>query len=250
MNPAILIGAAAVLAISLGKKRGRASKKLAIVCPYLSFGTGSFAGYDYIEFTTGGADPNDRLPIVFFLHGRGGSPELFAEHVKNIPSRARIVLPRGHLGTRSNPIWFELRAATEDQETLAAQMYREAQSLSRFIEEANYCLKGRGKPVVAGHSQGGMMTLALAAAVPDSIRAAVAASGWLPTPLWPRRLPATVLVHGMNDDTVDYDRTADFAERAKSAGLSIDLVPIKNHGHGFSGDLEKSWLNTIDQLLR
>lgn len=247
MNPAILIGAAVALVISFGKRRGPSSRSRP--CPPLSFGAGSLAGYDYLEFVTGEASSKDRLPIVILLHGRGGSPELLFEHVRNIQSRARIILPRGHLGTKSNPLWFELRAATEDQETLANQMSQEANSLARFVEEINFCLKGLGKPVLAGHSQGGMMALAVAARAPSLARGVAAASGWLPVPLWPRRLPLTILVHGANDTIVDFTRTEDFASRANSAGLPVEFISIDGHGHGLSGELKASWLASIKKLI-
>lgn len=247
MLPAILIGAVALL---LTYSSTRQHRKSAAPCPTLTPGKGRLAGYDYIEFATGGAQLSDRLPIVFLFHGRGARPESISKYLENLQSRARIVIPRGQLGTTSNPLWFELKAATQDQDALAAQMRAEAKKVAAFIREANRCLKGVGKPIVTGHSQGGMMSLAIAAVDPSLPREAIVVSGWLPVKLWPKTLPVTHLVHGMDDTTVDYSRTADFVARAQGVGLPIDLISIPGRGHGLGGDLEAQWLELVDQALR
>lgn len=244
MLPAILVGATLLLlASSSGRPRQRAA------CPTVTHGKGRLSGYEYIEIATGGAQLSDRLPIVFLFHGRGARPESISKYLENLQSRARIVIPRGQLGTSSNPLWFELKAATQDQDTLAAQMREEAKKVAAFIREANRCLKGVGNPIVTGHSQGGMMSLAIAAVDPNLPREAIVVSGWLPVKLWPKTLPVTHLVHGMDDTTVDYSRTADFVARAQGAGLPIDLISIPGRGHGLGGDLEAQWLELVDQAL-
>lgn len=245
MNPAILIGGAAALLLVSGKKR---SRRRSITCPTLSPGAGHLAGYDYIEFATGGASLDDSLPIIFFFHCRGCNPTELANQLSGLSVRARVVMPSAEAA--SNPKWFELKARSEDQQGLAAEMGAEAKGMVRFIEEANQCLGGVGAPVITGHSQGGMLALAVAAAAPALVKAAVVASGWIPTPLWPQALPPTTLIHGMNDHTVDYARTADFVARASDAGLPISLIPIQGQGHGLGGDLKTSWVNLVDSSIR
>ena len=207
------------------------------------------AGYDYIEFATGGADLREQLPIVFFFHCRGCRPEGMAKYLEGLSSRARVVMPRGNASAGSNPLWFDLKARTPDQEGLAGQMGSEAEQMARFIEEANHCLMGVGDPVITGHSQGGMLTFAVAAEAPHLVKAAVPVAGWLPVPLWPRDLPPTKAVHGTNDRTVDYARTADFVARAQGAGLPIELHSIDGQGHGLSGDMSSAWVDLVDEAI-
>lgn len=250
MHPALILGGAAVFLLASGGRKGSTfrSKKSSIRCPPLVPGAGHMAGYDYIEFATGGADLHERLPIVFFFHSRGTRPEGLVKYLEGLSARARVVMPKGNLGG-TQPLWFELRAKTDDQIGLADQMGAEAMSVVRFIEEANQCLMGVGRPVITGHSQGGMMTFAVAAEAPGLVKAAIPVSGWLPVDLWPRSLPPTSAVHGTADRTVDYARTADFVERASKAGLPIELFPIEGSGHGLSGDLKSTWVNLVDDAV-
>jgi len=207
------------------------------------------AGYDYIEFATGGASLQEQLPIIFFLHCRGCRPKGLKKFLEGISARARVVMPSGNAADSQYAMWIDLKARTPDQAGLAIQMGDEAKRLARFIEEANRCLMGVGDPVVTGHSQGGMMTFAVAAEAPGLMKAAVPASGWLPVDLCPRALPPTTAVHGMDDRTVDYSRTADFVSRASGAGLPIELLPISDHAHGLSGELKNTWVDLVESAI-
>lgn len=251
MNPAILLGGAAVLLLASGKKRSIArSRRPSVSCPPLAPGSGHMAGYDYIEFATGGARLEESLPIVFFLHCRGCRPEGLAKHLEGLSSRARVVMPRGNATDSPYPMWFDEKARTPNQSALAAQMDDEAKGMARFIAEANECLMGDGPPVVTGHSQGGMLTFAVAAEAPGLVKAAVPVAGWLPVDLWPRSLPPTSVVHGTNDRTVDYARTADFVARASDAGLPIELFAIEGSGHGLSAGLKNIWVDLVESAIQ
>ncbi len=251
MNPTLLLGGAAIVLLASGKKRrsiARGRKRVS-PCPLLSPGGGHMAGYDYIEFATGGASLHDRLPIVFFLHCRGCRPEGMAKYLEGLPTRARVVMPRGNASDSEYPLWFDLRSKTTDQAGLAEQMGEEGRRMAAFIEEANRCLMGVGAPIVTGHSQGGMMTFAVAAEAPGLVKAAIPVAGWLPVDLWPRTLPPTFAVHGTADRTVDYARTADFIVRAKSGGLPVDLFAIAGAGHGL-GKLKSTWVDLVDSAIQ
>lgn len=246
MKPAaLLLAGAGVLAIARKPKRKRAKP-----CPALMPSGGHAAGFDYIEFTTGGADPSETLPLIVFFHSMSASPEMLSQHIVKLPGRARIVMPRGHEGTQKNPKWWTLRAGAKEQEELGEQMASTSEQMAPFVELIARCRPTLGRPVVTGHSQGGMMTLAVAARSPDLVRGAVPASGWLPQNLWPMKMPTTIAVHGTNDKTVNYARTVDFVERAKGAGLDISIIPIENHKHGLSGSLKQTWLDSIDWVMR
>lgn len=257
MNPALLLAAGAgLLVVSRKPKRSKKVKpgvpetRPAQPCPVLNPSGGQVAGFDYIEFTTGGADPGETLPLIVFFHSLSASPEALAKHIEGLPGKARVVMPRGHEGTARNPKWWTLRAATGEQEQLGQQMGHMGAQMVPFIELIARCRPTHGRPVIVGHSQGGMMTLAVAAQTPGLVRAAVPASGWLPQNLWPAELPVTIAVHGTGDRTVNYQRTADFINRAAGSGIDITMIPIEGHKHGLSGSLKETWLDSIDWALR
>jgi phospholipase/carboxylesterase len=249
MNPALLIGAGAVLLLAGGGKKKRSSGRRARSCPPLQPGGGHIAGFDYIEIATGGAQLTDRLPIIVFFHSLGSKPEGFIKYFQDMPERARVIFPRGRETYGSGPAWWTLRSRTEDQDGLAAVMDSESKAMVEFVETVNDCLGGVGRPIITGHSQGGMMTYAVAAASPRSVKAAVPVAGWLPVKLWPRSMPPTTAIHGTADRTVDYARTEDFVKRAQSAGLPIDWIPIEGKAHGFGGGSKDAWFNAIRLLI-
>jgi len=247
VNPAfLLLAGAGVLAFS----RRKPSKKVEKSCPPLSQEGGTFAGFSYIEYVTGGADPNSRLPLIVYFHSLGSEPRGLAKNLQDLPLRARVVMPRGNDTWGKGPAWWSMRSKTEDQHALALAMNYTARQMTNFIREIARCRPTLGKPVIVGHSQGGMMTYAVAAAAPGLVRAAVPASGWLPTELWPKKLPPTVALHGTRDVTVAYGRTKNFLERAIEAGLPIQFIPIEGAGHGLSGDLRVTWKSAIKQMVR
>lgn len=246
MNPAtLLLAGAGVLAFS----RRKPSKKTR-PCPPLAHEGGTFAGFDYIEYVTGGADPSSKLPLIVYFHSLGSEPRGLAKHLKDLPFRARVVMPRGNESWGSGPAWWSMRSKTEDQHGLAVVMNYTSRQMTNFIREISRCRPTVGKPVIAGHSQGGMMTFAVAAASPRLVKAAVPASGWLPVELWPKRMPPTVALHGTKDSVVSYSRTKDFLERAIDGGLPIQFIPIEGAGHGLSGDLKSTWKSAIQQMSR
>ena len=223
MNPLILgIGVVALVASLRGGKKA---------CPELST-RGQIHGYDYLEFVTGGANPEARLPLIIYFHSLGSRPEKLAVHLEDLPFPARVVMPTGKLQTEGGgPIYWQGRARTENQEQLGIDMHNAARDMVPFIKTFARCRPTVGKPIVVGHSQGGMMTLAVAAVEPSLVRAAVAASGWLPENIQPNKLPPTIDVHGTRDDIVSYQRTKQFVEQARAQNIPISLIPVPGAGH-------------------
>lgn len=246
MNPLFLLGAAAVLVMAAGKKTGRK----AIVCPPMAPGGGQLAGYNYIEFTTGGAAYDEQLPLIVFFHCLGCEPQSMVKYLADLPVAARVVMPYGREQFGGEPAWWTLRAKTEDQAGLAAQMDAASGDMACFVEMAAHCFNTRGRPIIVGHSQGAMMTFAVAAKRPNLIKAAIPASGWLPENLWATSMPPTYAVHGMKDRTVNFSRTEDFVNRSQQAGHPIEWYPIEGKGHGLSGDLLGTWLRIIEWAAR
>lgn len=246
MNPAMFF-ALGLGAIALTR---RPSKKRKIICPPLSESGGTLAGFDYLEFVTTGADPHAKLPMILFFHSLGSEPKGLAHFLADLHSPARVIMPRGNEKWGSGPAWWPMRSKDEDQHRLATYMVKTSRQMIEFIREISSCRPTVGKPLLVGHSQGGMMTMATAAASPGTFRAAVAASGWLPVELWPKRLPPMVAIHGTADITVPYPRTKDFLTREIQAGLPIQFIPIEGSAHGLSGQLLSTWKSAIEQLSR
>jgi phospholipase/carboxylesterase len=57
---------------------------------------GEIAGVRYLEHMTGGARPDERVPMIVALHPMGGDPAYFLQLLGRYRRRARLILPYGH----------------------------------------------------------------------------------------------------------------------------------------------------------
>ena len=120
--------------------------------------------------------------------------------------------------------------------------------MATFISSIESCLGRRERPIITGHSQGGMMTLAVASYAPDLARAAVAAAGWLPELLWPLQMPPTYVIHGTEDETVSFDRSLALYNDMVSRGLPIETIYVEGGGHKVS-DIHPVWEQTLTRII-
>lgn len=210
-------------------------------------GSGELDGVRFLELVTGGANPNAKLPMVVALHGRGGTPEIMRKVVDDLDVPARVIIPEGFEPLGPNRMWWKTRAKG-DQAELAVNMRAAADRFASFLRTIPLCRKTRGKPVVAGHSQGGMMALGLAALHPKAMSSVVAGSAWIPEGLWRSGMARTALVHGNQDEIVPYARTAAMVPAVNALGNRWTLDTV-THGHLPSGPLKAQWLARIAEAV-
>lgn len=212
-------------------------------------GPGTFRGIQFDELVTGGADPNDTLPMVVAFHGRGAAPRYMRPLIEKLDEPARVIIPRGTEPLGKNWMWWKTRSKG-DQAELTENMTRGAAQLGPWVRDIARCRPTKGRPIVAGHSQGGMMSLGIAATQPERIHAAVAGSAWLPKGMWRSDMAPAHLVHGEDDDVVDFERTVDMVEDVTAKGNDWELEIIEDHGHNLSGPLLSEWLEMVAQTVR
>lgn len=84
----------------------------------------------------------------------------------------------------------------------------------------------RGKTIVTGFSQGGMLSFALAVRYPELVDAAIPISGFLPMPLLPRagaRVATIRAMHGDADDLVPLARDEESIRALRALGADVAL---------------------------
>ena len=237
--PLLLIGAGALV---LGGK-----KKTPIHCPTLNPQGGQLEGISYHEVITGGADPNAKLPMIIVFHGLGDTGQNTIRFFEHFDTPARLIFPNGIRPWKSNYAWFDLRAKTEDQDGLAREIIETTDAFMPFLRTISACRPTVGKPIITGHSQGGIMTLGLATRYGRYVKGAVAVSAWLPPKLWSAKLPFTYGIHGTKDTTVPFDRSADYYQTVIDAGAPVNFTPIQGGMHGL-GKLKAQWMATLTAL--
>lgn len=203
------------------------------------------AGVDHLEFVhvapgtpSAEAPAADAvLPLIIALHGRGDDPEGFEHLLDGLPVHARVIVPRAFdpLGDEGYS-WFPIRARSADVAALARGIDSAGDRLAVMIAELSKTRPTRGKALVTGFSQGGMLSFALAVDHPDLIAAAVPIGGWLPPPLVPAALPRAplptiVALHGEADVVVPFAPTRESVDALKNQGWPVTLHPFPDVAH-------------------
>lgn len=239
MEPVTLALLALGGAALLGGKKGRTHGP----CPPIGSG-GYMAGFNFIEDVSGGANPNDKLPLIIFFHSRGATPEGAHAMENRLKFPARILTPQGPESIGGAYGWFLGRAKDKDQTALAHQMVAVGRRVAAFISDAVHCFPTLGKPIVTGSSQGAGMAYLMASLYPNMVRGAVGVNGWLPRSLWNSNMATTVAIHGTGDNTVPYSPTSQWAEYMNK----VELWPYSG-GHGVNKDMAKAWTYALSYLL-
>ncbi|MFV8753269.1 alpha/beta hydrolase [Nannocystaceae bacterium ST9] len=197
---------------------------------------GEAAGIHYVELVTGDASPEAALPMIVAIHGLGDTPENFAELFVGFDRPARVILPRGLDPQEGGWSWFPFRAASPDVDALAQSIAGAADRLAPAIAELHQRRPSKGKPIVTGFSQGGMLTLMLAVEHSEQVGHAIAIGGWLPPPRWPQTkppadAPTIVALHGDIDKAVAFAPTKQAVEHLAALGWPAELHGYPNVGH-------------------
>lgn len=211
---------------------------------------GEIAGVRYLEHMTGGARPDDRVPMIVALHPMGGDPADFLQQLMLYRRRARLILPYGH-PSGGVYIWFD--SVRED--VAAPVVTQEADRLVAALIALVAIRPTVGKPLVTGFSQGGIMTFALAVTHPEVLAAAFPISGRLPPSLYPSSalsshphpasLPPVTAFHGAADFAVPtHGARASIAE-LRRAGYTAELREYDGVAHDISGEEEAEILERI-----
>lgn len=205
---------------------------------------------DSLELVTGGAQTTDALPLVVALHGRGDTADGFARAFRDMPTAARVVLLRApiHEGA-SGDAWFTFQHVdtwghvAEDVDVLCDRVVATVDAL----EAAR---PSRGRPVLTGFSQGGMIAYAMALRHPDRFAALYPVSGVVVTELYrhdhadPAHAPPIVAFHGTHDEIIPIEADRDAIDTLEQRGIHVDLHP-HDATHWLDGEMRADLWRTI-----
>lgn len=211
---------------------------------------GEIAGVRYLEHMTGGARPDERVPMIVALHPMGGDPADFLQMLRPYRRRARLILPYGH---PSGGMYLWYNAVGDD--VAAPVVTREADRIAAAIAALVTARPTVGKPLVTGFSQGGIMTFALAITHPEALAAAFPISGLLPLSLYPSAalsagprqaaLPPVTAFHGASDLAVPTAGARDSIAELRRAGYTAELREYAGVEHDTSDEELREILERI-----
>lgn len=234
----VLVGIACVTSVSSAAAQSLSSDASIDARPDAT-GWGTAAGLRYLEIIRGGANPNEKLPLMIVIHGLGDKPHHDWVRAIDVGSnvKVRMILPQAPTPHGTGFAWFPYRAAGLDQAALAEGIGAAAERLTRMIEVLQKQRATRGRAVVTGFSQGGMLSFAVVLARPDLVECAVPISGMLPAPLWPSGaphaggFPRIRALHGDADTVVPFEADRRLIERLRELGYPAELATFEATGH-------------------
>lgn len=214
--------------------------------------SGELAGVRYLEHMTGGARPDDRVPMIVALHPMGADPADMLQIFQRYRRPGRLILPYGHpRGGRY--LWYD--SVRED--VAAPLVTQEADRLASALTALVAARPTVGKPLVTGFSQGGIMTFALAVTHPEALAAAFPISGRLPPSLYPSAalssvprpatLPPVAAFHGASDAAVPTQGARASISELRRAGYTAELREYAGVEHDISDEEQAEILERIGQ---
>lgn len=199
------------------------------------------------------------FPAIIALHGWGASAhDLLGLAPMLHGGRALVLCPQGPVavpfgGGQYGYGWFPLRPG---QPTEADAFRRGGEALREFVGRAldRYPID-RGKVVVAGFSQGGVMAYDLVLREPSRFAGLAALSSWLPAPLIEglKKLPEheglpALVVHGTRDDRIEVERARESREALRPFGVAMTYREFEM-GHEIRPEALQVLLRWLDEKV-
>jgi len=203
---------------------------------------GMVAGFHFLEVVPRDAATDARLPMIVWLHGRGDLPRSPEEPFLGLEEPMRLILFRAPEPFRAGYSWLPVSASPGESPELVHALEQRSDELARAIRLLRQERPTRGKPIVMGFSQGGMLTMALAVHHPEVVGAAFPLAGWLPPSLAPLGPPNALqppirLMHGVGDDILPIGRTRESVRDLERRGFDVELLEFEHAEHLMTGDM-------------
>lgn len=200
-------------------------------------GHGTLEGIDYLVGVTGGADPTAELPLVVAVHGLGDRPDRF-RLFRGYPHPLRVVRPRGTSPHGGGFSWFDVKVDDVDRAETVVSLRQAGDRLARFLTALRRAHPTKGKPILTGFSQGGMLSFTVGARHPEAIAVAIPLAGWLPPPITPEQAPAGAVsifaLHGEEDPILPLAPTERSVAALREAGFDAHLTTYPGVAHQLS----------------
>jgi phospholipase/carboxylesterase len=220
-------------------------------------GWGRAADLTYLERVLGGGDASSPMPMLIMIHGLGDRPRQdWFGGAEAIDTPLRLIMPQAPTPYYDGFAWFPFRAGGNDPHALGRGIAEAADRLARAIELLRERRPTVGRPIVAGFSQGGMLSYALALRRPELVELSHPISGLLPEPLWPKnkpagaRYPRIAAMHGDADELVPIEPTRRLTSHLRALGHDVELREFPGVGHTITAAMEAHSVELFNAAAR
>lgn len=216
--------------------------------------SGKIGAFSYLEVIVGQpVHPDDPLPLVVMLHGRGNRPRVPKGPLDaSLPFRMFIPQAPDPLGDGFT--WLAVPTLDPNTQLFTSSLSARIDQLAPVIDEFRQTRPTLGKPILVGFSQGGIMTFALATRFPQQFGAAFPMAGWLPPELYPepkkgRTFPYIFAQHGGADNVVPTERGRQTVKALRTRGLAVDYREFPGVGHIVSAEMSDDVRRAVRRIL-
>jgi len=217
--------------------------------------SGKIGPFSYLEVIVGRpVHPDDPLPLVVLLHGRGNRPQIPQGPLEaSVPFR--MFLPQAPDALGDGYTWLAAPTNDPDAQLFARSLSGRADQLAPAIEAFRRLRPTLGKPILIGFSQGGILSYALATRFPHHFGAAFPIAAWLPPALYPERkkqqreFPYIFAQHGGADSVVPFANGRETVTALRARGLHVDFRESPGVGHIVSKDMSDEVRRAVRRIL-
>ena len=216
--------------------------------------TGKIGVFSYLEVIVGQPiHPDDPLPLVILLHGRGNRPRIPQGPLEaSVPFR--MFIPQAPDALGDGYTWLATPTNDPDSQLFARSLSGRADQLAPAIEAFRRMRPTVGKPVLLGFSQGAILTFTLATRFPHHFGAAFPIAGWLPPALYPERkrgrtFPYIFAQHGGADEVVPVAKDRETVTALRARGLVVDYREFPGVGHIVSPAMSDDVRRAVRRIL-
>jgi predicted esterase len=226
------------------------------IAPGVRVRGGTAHDLSYFEIILGDAGFDDALPLVVLLHGRGDRPRIPGGPFSGVPTPMRLIVPRGPLRLGAGFAWVLSSVTQGRPDLLASALRRRTHHLAALIDTLHRTLPTLGRPIVAGFSQGALLTFSLALHRPDVVGRAFPLAGWVPPELMPMFPVAPALrvpirsVHGTEDPVIPIAPTREVVAMLRALEWEVELLEFEGVGHVVSPEMNATFEAWLEQALR
>ncbi|HJL15524.1 MAG TPA: dienelactone hydrolase family protein [Sandaracinaceae bacterium LLY-WYZ-13_1] len=214
------------------------------------------AGLEYLRVEPPDVAPDAELPMVVYLHGRGDRPPVLQGPLFDVDTPVRVILPRGPERFGDGYAWAPVSAHDGESEALVHALSDRSRMLAEAMHEWRRRHPTRGRPIVVGFSQGGMLAMTLSVHHPAAIARAFPVAGWLPPSLEPARFDPyaphapVVALHGADDAVLSATRTQRTLDRLSRLGYPVRFEAFDGAGHETDAAMRVRLRALLERSLR
>lgn len=213
-------------------------------------------GLEYLVIEPRTVEPDAELPMIVWIHGRGGAPEPPPHAFLDLQTPVRVIMPRGPLRYGQGYAWMPVSAHHGDSAALNGPLRERVRELDRALDVWQDRHPTVGQPIVTGFSQGGILTATLAVTHPEAIRWAFPMAGWIPEAIVPRTYDASLppvrihALHGSHDPIIGTERTRRQLGRLRELGYPVVFESVASEEHAITPHMLVRLRQLIERAIR